>query len=180
MTKRTSLPPLNVSRIVSLLAALALWPSARAASAEDWGAFALIPASAPALVLEAVGSGTNEGTVVSLGKPTGTAHQKWVITPAGNGQYTIKPSYSSTLVLAVSSGSTLTGTPVVLETDHAARRRSFSRRRSGCAFFQTVRAEKPASSPRWVAHWLVRNVAASDWTLGLIRVYLLGPGSSWP
>ena len=71
----------------------------------------------PALVLEAVGSGTTEGTVISIGKPAGTPNQKWVITAKGNNRYSIKPSYSSTLVLAAARGGTEIGTAIVLETE---------------------------------------------------------------
>lgn len=87
------------------------------ANAEDWGAYALIPVSAQALVLEAVNSGTNEGAVVSLNKPAGTANQRWIITAKSPGFYSIKPSYSSTLVLAAAKGGTASGTPMVLEND---------------------------------------------------------------
>ena len=87
------------------------------AGAEDWGAYALVPASAQALVLEATGSGTNEGTVVSINKPAGTANQKWIITAKSPRFFSIKPSYSSTLVLAAAKGGTASGTPMVLEND---------------------------------------------------------------
>ena len=40
-----------------------------------------------------------------------------MITAKGNDLYTIKPSYSSTLVLAVAKGGTKKGTPIVLETE---------------------------------------------------------------
>ena len=71
----------------------------------------------PALVLEAVGSGTTEGTVISIGKPAGTPNQKWVITAKGNNVYSIKPAYSSALVLAAAKGGTEIGTAIVLETE---------------------------------------------------------------
>ncbi len=87
-------------------------------SAEDWGAYAIVPVSAPAMVLEAVGSGTAEGTAVSIGKPTGSANQKWVIAPKGDNLYVIKPTYSSTLALAVAKGETRNGAPIVLETEN--------------------------------------------------------------
>jgi len=89
----------------------------RTAFADDWGAYALVPASAPAMALEAVGSGTNDGTVVSIGKPAGTPNQKWIITPKRDNYYSIRPSYSSTLVLAAAKGGVRNGTLVVLETD---------------------------------------------------------------
>ena len=85
--------------------------------AQDWGAYSIIPASAPALVLEAVDSGTNEETVVSIGKPAGTANQKWIMLPKGTNSYSLKPAYSSTLVLAVAKGGKANGTAVVLEVD---------------------------------------------------------------
>ena len=99
--------------IAVLVAGIATCPS----FAEDWGAYAIVPASAPALVLEAVGSGTSEETVVSIGKPAGTANQKWFITSRGNNLYAIKPSYHSSLVLAVSKGGVANGTAIVLETE---------------------------------------------------------------
>ena len=89
-----------------------------AAFAQDWeGAFTLVPVSAPDMVLEAVGSGTSAGTVVSIGKPSGTANQQWVIAPQGHNLYTLKPAYSTTLVLAVAQGGTNNGAAVVLESD---------------------------------------------------------------
>jgi sugar lactone lactonase YvrE/enterochelin esterase-like enzyme len=119
MTTET-ISPLHprVRRIIHVLAVIAVCHSTRQAlAAEDWGAYSIVPASAPGFVLEAVDSGKTDGTVVSIGKPTGAAHQKWVITPKGNNLYAIKPSYSSTLVLAVSQGGLKIGTPIVLETD---------------------------------------------------------------
>ena len=52
------------------------------------------------MALEAVGSGTGEGTNVSIGVPSAAANQKWTLVPKGGKFYAIKPSYSSTLVLA--------------------------------------------------------------------------------
>jgi enterochelin esterase-like enzyme/sugar lactone lactonase YvrE len=103
--------------IVCVLAVLSAGAAINSAKAEDWGAYAIIPASAPALTLEAVDSGTTEGTVVSIGKAAGTPNQKWVIVAKGDNRYSIKPSYSSTLVLAAAKGGKETGTAIVLETD---------------------------------------------------------------
>lgn len=108
---------IRIRRSIHLTVVLFAGLATSCAFAEDWGVYALVPASAPAMVLEAVGSGTNEGTVVSVGKPAGTANQKWVITPKGTNSYSIKPSYGSTLVLAVAKGGAANGTAVVLETD---------------------------------------------------------------
>jgi gluconolactonase len=88
MTTKTSLPLLlKVRRIIHVLAILVASNATRPALAEDWGAYSIIPSSAPAFVLEAVGSGTGEGTVVSIGIPAGTANQKWIITSSGNNLY---------------------------------------------------------------------------------------------
>ena len=87
-------------------------------SAEDWGAYSIAPVSAPMMVLEAVGSGTTDGTVVSINKPAGTPNQKWVITPKGENVYSIKPSYSSALALSVAKGAKNIGAQIVLETDN--------------------------------------------------------------
>jgi enterochelin esterase-like enzyme/sugar lactone lactonase YvrE len=97
-----------------LLLALVL---SRPALAEDWGAYSLVPASAPGMVLEAEESGTTAGTIVSIGKPAGTPNQKWIITAKDKDFVTIRPSYSSTLVLAIDKGGKRNGTQAVLETD---------------------------------------------------------------
>ncbi|MEI7946550.1 MAG: RICIN domain-containing protein [bacterium] len=104
------------TRMIAVILLIASIMTGRAC-AEDWGAYTLVPVSAQALVLEAVNSGTNEGTVVSINKPAGTANQKWIITSKSPRYYSIKPSYSSTLVLAASKGGTASGTPMVLEND---------------------------------------------------------------
>lgn len=107
----------RVGRIIHAVAALVAGLTGRSAFAEDWGAYALVPSSARGFVLEAVGSGMDEGTVVSIGKPAGTANQKWVITPKADGFYSIRPSHNPRLVLAISQGGDRLGTPAVLETD---------------------------------------------------------------
>ena len=85
--------------------------------AEDWGAYSIVPVSAQAMVLEAMGAGNDEGAVVSINKPAGTANQKWVITPKGDNLFTIKPSSNSALVLSVAKGETKSGSSIVLEKD---------------------------------------------------------------
>jgi enterochelin esterase-like enzyme/sugar lactone lactonase YvrE len=70
------------------------------------------------MVLEAVGAGTSDGTVVSIGSPTGDAKQKWNLVPKGDNVYVIRPSYSSTLVMVAQAGGTNDGTPIVLETEN--------------------------------------------------------------
>ena len=83
------------------------------------GSFIIAPAGAPEMALEAVGSGTGDGTIVSLGVASAAANQKWTLIPKGGKLYVIRPSYSSTLVLAVTRGGTENGTNIVLETESA-------------------------------------------------------------
>ena len=108
---------LKLSRIILLVAAVSFGFVANRTFAEDWGYYSVIPVSAPSLVLEAVDSGTTDGTVVSIGKPSAAANQKWVVLPKGDGLYVIQPSYSSKLVLAAAKGGDKNGTAIVLESD---------------------------------------------------------------
>ncbi len=109
---------LTGGRIATSLALLgAGLTSSAAAWAEDWGAYAIVPSSAPAFVLEAVGAGTTDGGVVSIGKPAGGANQKWVVTPQADGWCAIRPLSSPTLALAIARGKDAMGTPAVLEAD---------------------------------------------------------------
>jgi gluconolactonase len=118
MTKKTNGPfRLRVRRTIRVAVVLIACLAAGPAFAEDWGAYSLVPASAPALVLEAVGAGTSEGTVVSIGKPAGRTSQKWVITSKGNNVYSISPSSNSALVLAAANGGVAIGTAIVLEAE---------------------------------------------------------------
>ena len=106
-----------LSHIICLIAALSAGGMASRSLAEDWGAYSLVPLSAQAMVLEAVGSGTDEGSIVSINKPAGTANQKWVITPKEDSFYSIKPSSNSSLALSVAKGETKNGAAIVLEKD---------------------------------------------------------------
>jgi enterochelin esterase-like enzyme/sugar lactone lactonase YvrE len=65
--------------------------------------------------LEAVGAGTTDGTIVSIGARSGQPNQRWLVVPKSDGVYTIRPSYSDTLVFAASRGGVENCTPVVLE-----------------------------------------------------------------
>ena len=96
--------------------ALSAFPTTRVV-AEDWGAYAIVPVSAPAMTLEAVGAGHADGTVVSINKPTGGANQKWIITPHAEQFFTIKPAHDTSLVLAAAKGGGQRGTLLVLEKD---------------------------------------------------------------
>jgi len=81
------------------------------------GSFNLSPVNAPGMVLEAVGAGTTDGTVVSIGSPTADARQKWNFVSKGDNAYVIKPSYSSNLVMAPQGSATNNGTLIVLQTE---------------------------------------------------------------
>lgn len=85
--------------------------------AEDWGAYTLVPVSAPKMALEAVKAGTTEGTIVSINHPVGTPNQKWLVTPKEDGFFAIKPVHAPEMALSVSQAGTKNGTLVVLEKD---------------------------------------------------------------
>jgi sugar lactone lactonase YvrE/enterochelin esterase-like enzyme len=107
----------RAERLFIVLAALASGYRAASAQAEDWGVYALVPASAEALVLQASDGGTKAGSPVTIDKPCGAPNQKWTITGRGDGLYVIRPAASPTLVLAAAAGGTKNGTPIVLEPD---------------------------------------------------------------
>jgi enterochelin esterase-like enzyme/sugar lactone lactonase YvrE len=100
-----------------VIVCLALLPELSAVAQNASGAFSLSPVNAPGLVLEAVGAGTSDGTVVSIGSPTGDAKQKWNFIARGNNAYVIRPSYSPNLVLAPRAAGTNNGTDLVLQTE---------------------------------------------------------------
>ena len=85
--------------------------------AEDWGSYSIVPASAQGLVLEAVEGGTTDGTVVSVNKLLGKAHQKWHIVRQEAGCFTISPAHDPSLALTAAQGGTKNGTAIVLEKD---------------------------------------------------------------
>jgi gluconolactonase len=84
--------------------------------AEDWGAYAIVPVSAPGMVLDVADAKIAAGAVVSIGTPAGKASQKWVIESKGNKFYSIKLAHDSSLVLAAAKGGIEHGTTIVLET----------------------------------------------------------------
>jgi gluconolactonase len=106
-----------MKRILQIVVVLSACVASRGvrAEADDWGSYAIVPASAPRFVLETVGAGTAEGTPISIGKPAGTPNQKWTIVPKGQNRYVIKPSFGSNLVLAAAKGGKKNGTDIVLE-----------------------------------------------------------------
>jgi enterochelin esterase-like enzyme/sugar lactone lactonase YvrE len=116
MTTRRNFTARNILPVIAALCAGGGGGTARS-FAEDWGAYSIVPVSAQALVLEATGAGTDDGTVISIGKPAGSANQKWVIVPKGGNLFSIRPSSNSALALAVAKGATKPGSPIVLEKD---------------------------------------------------------------
>lgn len=96
----------------SILLALSLFTTP--AFAEDWGAYRIVPASAPEFVLEAIG-GTKEGDTVSIQKPNGGANQKWIFDPKGDGLYWVMPASMPTLALTVVNAETKNGAKIAIE-----------------------------------------------------------------
>jgi len=92
----------------------------QAAHADDWGAYAIVPSSAPGMALEVVGGAKTDGAIVSIGRAADVPNQKWIVVPKGNGFYTIRPSYGGNLILAAAKGGTNNGkkqtfvTPAIL------------------------------------------------------------------
>ncbi len=97
----------------SIFIASCLVSITRLAAADDWGYYSLIPASAPALVLEVA-----EGGAVTIGKPTGAAQQKWIIQPKGDDSVWIMPASDPTLALTVVNSATQNGSPLGLQADN--------------------------------------------------------------
>ncbi len=81
--------------------------------AEDWGTYAIVPVSAPALVLEAASA----ASAVSINTPTGKAQQRWLIVAKEDGLVAIRPAHDPSLVLAAAQGGAKQGTAIVLEKD---------------------------------------------------------------
>ena len=101
---------------ISITLALGVFTAA-SVMADDWGTYSLVPASAQGFVLEALGAGMAEGTVVSINQPSGAPHQKWNLVPREAGCVAIKPAHAPSLVLAVADGGTKRGAAIVLEKD---------------------------------------------------------------
>lgn len=107
---------MNIHRLTPRIFALALAAfTTTYAVAEDWGVYRIVPASAQALVLEAVDGGRAEGTLVSINKPADGAHQKWIVMPREEGFFTIAPAHDPALVLTAAEGGVKNGTAIVLE-----------------------------------------------------------------
>ena len=102
-----------MTRIASI--ALALFVTT--ALAEDWGAYQLVPVSAPEFVLEVVGE-SKEGDIVSINKPADAPRQKWIIQPRGDGWFWLMPSSQPGLALTVDGAGTKSGTKLILAKDN--------------------------------------------------------------
>ncbi len=81
--------------------------------AEDWGAYAIISASAPELVLEA----PKPGERITVAKPSGQANQKWTFVAKGDDFYSVRSASAPELALTVSKAGQNNGTPLFLEAD---------------------------------------------------------------
>jgi enterochelin esterase-like enzyme/sugar lactone lactonase YvrE len=69
------------------------------------------------MALEAVGSGTAEGNIISIGHPTTANNQIWIVTKKEKNLYAIHPATSPDRVLTVADGGANNGTRIVLQTD---------------------------------------------------------------
>jgi sugar lactone lactonase YvrE/enterochelin esterase-like enzyme len=108
---------MNSSVILRRLLSTALTCAAFTASADDWGLYSIIPASAPTMALESVYSSTGPEAIVSIGKPNAAANQKWVIVPKEENLFSIRTSVGSPLALSVAKGEAKNGAAIVLEKD---------------------------------------------------------------
>ena len=99
---------------VSALNLIAL--TTQTASADDWGCYSISPASAPAMVLEAV-----DGAPVTINTRSDALKQKWIIQPKGEDLFWIMPASNPMLALTVAGGETKNGTNIVLEKDDGQR-----------------------------------------------------------
>lgn len=97
-------------------AALLLAAFTTVTRAEDWGAFQLVPVSAPEYVLEAT-EGAKAGSIVSIQKPKGEVNQKWVIQPHGDGWFQLMPVAQKELVLTVANDGKNNGERIIVEKD---------------------------------------------------------------
>ena len=112
--------------------------------AQEWnGTFSVCPFGAPEMALEAVGTGTIDGTRVSLGASSGAANHKWTIISKGDSSYVIKPSYSSNFVLTTVGGATENGASIVLERENGKSSQLWSIRRSANGSFNLLLKQAP-------------------------------------
>ncbi len=81
-------------------------------NAEDWGAYQIVPVSAPDFALEVVGD------TVSIQKPEDQPNQKWIIQSHGGGWNSIMPASQPGLVLTVDGAGTKNGTKLILAKDN--------------------------------------------------------------
>lgn len=116
MASHTNTPAKWSNRAVATIIACSALALSGKASAVDWsGPFTISPVSAPGAVLEA--TGTSDGAIVTIGKPSGATRQRWTIVPRGDSSYTIRPAANTAMAMAANAGGTANGTHIVLETD---------------------------------------------------------------
>ncbi|MEI6872103.1 MAG: RICIN domain-containing protein [Verrucomicrobiota bacterium] len=84
-------------------------------SAEDWGAYSIVPVSAPGMVLEVTEAVPRDGALISIGRPAGTVNQKWTIIPKDGEWFMIQCASEPSLVLSVENGGGKNGTSIILE-----------------------------------------------------------------
>ena len=81
------------------------------AAANDWGLYSIHPVGGPTMVLEPVDG------VITIGKPSGAAQQKWAIVSKEDGFFAIKPSHDASLALSVAEAGVTRGTRIIVEPD---------------------------------------------------------------
>ncbi len=85
------------------------------AHADDWGAYAIVPVSAPALRLTWLRGGSGSGIDVTIHNPADRPNQKWIIVPKDDGFFSIESSQPAGFALTAANGEARNGTAMVLE-----------------------------------------------------------------
>lgn len=96
------------------------------------------------MVLEAVGAGTADGTVVSINRPTAATHQKWIVEPKGEELFAIKPAHRPELVLTAANGGAKNGAAIVLDADRGAPWQRWALRRHDNGSYALTPSHAPA------------------------------------
>jgi gluconolactonase len=107
---------MSLKKIPSFLAPVALAAIPFSVHA-DWGAYVIVPSSARNMVLETVDAGKAPGSIVSVNRPDGGQHQKWMVVPKEDGFVSIRPLHEPSLVLSIGKGLERNGSQAVLEED---------------------------------------------------------------
>ena len=113
--RRPSLLSLAHSRTFRALTLVSAGLLSGRAHAEDWGAYAIVPVSAPALRLTWQRGGSGSGIDVTIHNPADQPNQKWIIVPKDGGFFSIESSQPAGFALTAANGEARNGTAMVLE-----------------------------------------------------------------